>query len=151
VAFEIAYQLQRNGEEVTFLALISTSTPDHIRNIRPNLTKFHRTLYNILERIELEIDNLSFLSARKKVIHILDRIIRTKNMFQYKLEDFLNKLFSMLHLRYKWHTRGYTLEKSVDLSDDAYMAYHPKPLKNEVHIIRVSRQKRELVFNPAFG
>jgi len=151
VAFEMAHQLQRDGEEVAFLALISTSTPDHLRNIKPRLTGFHRTFFNILERIELEIDNMSVLSARRKAIHILDRLIRTNNMLQYKLEDFFDRLFPMLHLRYKWHTRGYTLEKSVELSDDAYMAYHPEPLKNQVHLIRVSRQKGELLFDPALG
>lgn len=67
------------------------------------------------------------------------------------LEDLLDKLFAMLHLKYKWHTRGYTLEKSVALSDDAYMAYHPKPIKNEIHLIRVSRQKREILFDPSLG
>lgn len=151
VAFEMAHQLQRDGEEVAFLALISTSTPDHLRNFKPHLTAIHKKIYNILERVELEIDNMSILSAREKLLHIIDRTIRTKNLFRYRFEDFLDKVFTKLHLKYKWHTSGYTIEKSVDLSDDAYMAYQPKPLKNRVHLIRVSRQKRELSFDAALG
>jgi acyl transferase domain-containing protein/thioesterase domain-containing protein len=151
VAFEMAQQLQHDGEEVAFLALISTSTPDQLRNIKPHLTAIHKKIYNILERVELEIDNMSILSTREMFLHIIDRTIRTKNLFRYRFEDFLDKLFSKLHLKYKWHTSGYTIEKSVDLSDDAYMAYQPKPLKNRVHLIRVSRQKRELLFDPALG
>ena len=151
VAFEIAHKLQRDGDEVAFLTLISTSTPDHLRNIRPGLTALHRIFFNILERTELEIDNLSALSAREKAIHLRDRIVRTRNMFQYRLEEMLDQLFSRLHWKYKWHTRGYTLEKSVNLSDDAYMAYHPRPLKNQIHLFRVSKQKRELLFDPSLG
>ncbi|MCK4826198.1 hypothetical protein KA005_61215, partial [bacterium] len=130
MAFEMAQQLQSEGEEVVFLALISTSTPDHLRNSKPNLNIFHRVFDRILERIELELNNLSVLEPKAKMLYIHQRIDRTLQKFQYRSEDLLDRLFSLFHLKYKWHSRVYILEKSVDLTDDADMEYRPKPLRN---------------------
>lgn len=107
--------------------------------------------YRILERIELELNNLSVLEPKAKMSYVLQRIERTLQKFQFRSEDLLDRLFSLFHLKYKWHSRVYILEKSVDLTDDAYMEYKPKPLKNRILLFRVSKQKRELSFDPILG
>jgi len=67
VAFEMARQLESEGEKIALLALISTVTPSHLKNEVPNLTFFHKLLYRLVERIELEFDNLSVLNKKEKL------------------------------------------------------------------------------------
>jgi len=151
VAFEMAQQLQAEGEQVAFLALISTSTPAQLRNIKPNSNIFVRLIYRILERIELELNNLSVLERKAKLSYIFQRIDRMLQKSQFRSEDLFDRLFSLFHLKYKWHSRVYLLEKSVELTDDAYMEYRPKPLRNRILLFRVSKQERELTFDPTLG
>ena len=70
---------------------------------------------------------------------------------QFKCENLLDRLFSLFHVNCKWHSRLYKLQKSVELTDDAYMEYNPKPLRNRIVLFRVSKQKKELSFDPTLG
>ena len=151
VAFEMAHQLQNRGEQVAPLILISTSTPDHLRRLKPNISVPQKALYRCLDRFQLEIDNLSVLGFRGKLRHLLDRFTRTYGDIQYGSERLLDIVFSRFSRDFKWHTRDYALKRTVDLTDNAYMAYDPKPLENTIHLVRVSKQKRELVFDPSLG
>jgi phthiocerol/phenolphthiocerol synthesis type-I polyketide synthase E len=151
VAFEMAQQLQNAGEDVAFLVLISTSTGDHLRSLKPGLHISRLLWYKILDRIELEMDNISFMTAKAKFLYMLDRTIRILNAIQFKLEHVLDLLFAHLQIEYRWHSRAYILHKSVDLSDDSYMSYRPKPLENELYLFRVSKKRHELTVDPVLG
>ena len=153
VSYEMAQQLMRNGEEVGSLILISTSTPDQLRNVKPGMKGLKRLFARVLERIELEVDNFSKLSPKGRKFYILDRIKRSHLRTQIRIEGKLDNLFSFLGLNFRLHSRSYILQTSVDHSNEAFGAYDPKPYPESFHLFRVTRcqWERQLNFEPLLG
>ena len=62
LAYEAAQQLRAQGEEVALLAMIQTAFGDYGRR-RPGVTFFHRLLYRLIKRVDLEWSNVTALAA----------------------------------------------------------------------------------------
>lgn len=153
VAYEIAQQLINEGDEIGLLVLVSNATPDQMRKTIPNLTKYKQFAFKVLERIELEMDNLSGMSSRNRKNHIIDRIIRLRIAVQTNFEAFIDNCFSALGFSYNYHSRTYILKKSVSHTNLAYAVYEPKPITCPIHLIKVTRplRERELMFDKYWG
>lgn len=153
VSYEIAQQLIKNGEEVASLILISTSTPDQLRNVKPGITFLHHLIYRLRERIELEMDNMSALNTRMKFHYIFDRVSRSRYRLLIRTEGLLDKIFSAFNLEFKWHSRAYILQTSVDNSNTAFGDYQPKPINIPFHLFRVKKLQwgYELTYDPYLG
>jgi phosphopantetheine--protein transferase-like protein len=128
VAYEMARQLIDRKERVSFLSLISTRTPQNIRQLR-SAASCSEIFFDLLrERFGLELNNLSYLSRQGKLGHARERISRLRHMAKVHGEKLSSRLLSSLGYKLKHHSRDFILHRSVDLSREAFFQYQPKPV-----------------------
>ena len=151
VAFEMAQQLLREGEEIAFLAMISSSTPNHLRNTLPHLSTIHNQIYRFIERVELEFSNIAPLEFNEKKTYIFERIRRTLSLIMISTEKLVDPLYSKLRSNNGWHSFAYNLQTLADKMDRAHMQYEPKFYPGHLTLFRVSRQPRRIHFEPYLG
>lgn len=151
VAYEMSQQLSAEGEKIALLAMISCSTPDHIRSIPSKMNLFRKCLYTALERIELERDNLSSLGYRAKSRYMQERMYRLLALIRLRLEGMFDSLLERAGIENRWRSRAFILHRSVQLSDQAYMAYTPKPTTTRIVLFRVSHPTRMRKADPTLG
>jgi thioesterase domain-containing protein len=72
-------------------------------------------------------------------------------MWQVKSEKAAEFFLGRLNFSGKWHSRAYILQRSVDLSDDAYMSYKPLPLDIKILLFRVSERTQMRMDDPYLG
>ncbi|MFX0203315.1 MAG: alpha/beta fold hydrolase, partial [Candidatus Hodarchaeota archaeon] len=148
VAFEMAQQLVAEGERVAFLALISTSTPDQLTKTLPF---FQRLIYRFVERIGLEVSNISVLDPKAKISYMEDRIRRFTTLLQVRAEGLIDLLFSRFGLNDSWHSMAFTLQTLIDATNRAYLAYVPKVYPGRLFLFRVSKPGRVFFRDPFLG
>jgi phthiocerol/phenolphthiocerol synthesis type-I polyketide synthase E len=151
VAFEMARQLEAMGDSVAFLAMISTYTPDHLKREIPGMTTARRLLYNVLERVELEIDNLSTFNMKERLYYIGDRLRRMELTCAVIYQDLADFLQRVLHLKPYRHSRRYFLEKTRKAQSRAFYAFNPSTIKTKITLFRTSAQPRSLIYDPTLG
>jgi thioesterase domain-containing protein len=143
LAFEMAQQLKRDGEEVALLALISTLTPDYSKNIYSNRANFRGLLYKIYERIDLELNNISVLDPQAKLTYFLSRIRRLISLLLVKGERLSERLF-IKNSNNKNHSQSYLLEVIDDYHERAFYEYCPRPYSGNLTLFRVSKQRKHV-------
>jgi len=151
VAFEMAQQLIRKDEEVALLAMISSSTPSHLKNTLPNITAAHHQLCRLLERLELEFSNLITLGMKEKTTYVWERVRRALSLLMIRTEGLVDPLVSNLRMNNDWHSFAYNLQTLVDNMDKSYMQYVPKFYPGSLTLFGVSNQPRRLVSDPYLG
>lgn len=151
ITFEMIHQLQNNGDKVAYVVMISTSTPDHLRSQQPHITAFQRSIYRFIERIELELSNLSALTLKEKKTYIGNRTRKMLEITQVHTEDVIDKFSSKFYVKKSGHSREYNLHKLIELTDKAYMDYDPKPYQDSMVLIRPNKQPRERSTDPTLG
>jgi len=140
-AFEMAHQLLQEGEDVALIFLISTATPQHLKEKEVTLGLARKIWYRILDRAQLELDNLSLLPPKGTCTYLYERLLLAMGLAQVRAEDIATRVLTKAGISPKSHTRAYILQKSVDLSDDAYMAYWPRPLQKPLLVFSVRSLK----------
>jgi phthiocerol/phenolphthiocerol synthesis type-I polyketide synthase E len=151
VAFEMAQQLVAEGERVPLLALISSPTPKHLKNIIPSLTVFHHLIYRFIERVELEFSNLSVLESKEKISYIKQRFERLVSLISVRAEGVTHSVFPRLGLEIERHSFAYDFEILIKALEKVYMGYSPRIYPGRLTLFRVSKQTRRLPFDPALG
>jgi len=151
VAYEMAGQLEAEGEKVGFLALLSTCTPHHLSREIPKLTRVRSLWYNLLERCELEMNNLSVLTTSERLSYVLDRARRVSLYAKVTGERWMERLSIGARLGDRRHTRRYILEQTRLEQAKAFYDFQPKPIRTGVTLIRTSRQPRSLEKDPTLG
>ena len=151
VAFEMARQLEEEGNKIGLLAMISSSTPQHARNNSHDIAVYRRWFYRFLERAELEMSNMSVLEGKKKMAYLKDRISRVWLVLLLKVEDFNGWLYSRLMGKPFKHSRPYILEKMRAYQNEAFFEYKPLPIKTPIFLFRTSKRPRHLSKDPTLG
>ncbi|RJR43848.1 MAG: acyltransferase domain-containing protein [Desulfobacteraceae bacterium] len=129
VAYEVARQLIDRKEKVSFLSLISTRTPQSLRNLRFSVSLPGVFIDLLRVRFGLEIDNLSHLSWPEKLGYLRDRLSRLGHMAKVHGERLSSCLLSSFGITMKRHSRDFILHWSVEFSREAFLQYRPKPLE----------------------
>ena len=151
VAYEMARQFEAEGEDVGVLVLISTSTPQHLFREIPNLTRLQSVWYKLIERVELEADNLSVLNTKEKLSYVLERARRVSLYLQIAAERCLDRLSVKTNSGAPRHTRRFILEQTRLEQDRAFYLFQPKPIRTQVTLFRPARQPRCLEKDPTLG
>lgn len=151
IAYEMARQLEAAGEKIGFLGLVSTYTPDHLGSEIPGMNALKRLLFSVIERFELEWDNLSVLPAAQKLSYFGERARRAWLLAGVEYERWLDLLFSKMRLGPYRHTRRYVLEQTRVEQSKAFYRYKPLPIKSTITLFRASQQPRNLVADSSLG
>jgi phthiocerol/phenolphthiocerol synthesis type-I polyketide synthase E len=151
VAYEMARQLIDKNEKVNFLTLISTRTPQNIKNSLSTASLPKKVLGTIGERVALELNNMSFLNFREKSGYVRDRIARLAHMTKLRCEKIADGIFHSAGLTMKWHSRDYILQKSVDYTNLAFFNYQPQPIKADIALFSVNKHPIYSIENETMG
>jgi acyl transferase domain-containing protein len=151
VAYDMARQLEAEGEAIGFLGMVSTYAPDHLKREISGLSSLRRLLFRVLERLELEWDNLSALNTREKMSYVGERIRRAWLLSTVLGERWMSALHAKLNRGPYRHTRRYILEQTRIEQSKAFYRYRPLPIKSRITLFRASHQPRSLVADPTLG
>ncbi len=149
LAYEAAQQLRAQGEEVSLLAMIQSASGDYGRR-RPGVTFFHRLLYRLIKRVDLEWSNIAALPPRARISHVASRAKRPLTIAHLKAETVLDRWLAEGNLK-GWHSLAYRLEAVGKHHVQAAMSYSPKPYPEKVTLFRASKQPLEIVPDPTMG
>lgn len=151
LAFEMTRQLESAGDQVAFLGMISTYSPDYANHPVAGISDFKKALYGFFERMELEIDNLSALTLKEKISYFGDRMRRFAlicRVIYEDLADLFKRIFSQKPYK---HSRRYNLEQTRAEQAKAFFEYKPSPVKTAITLFRTSKQPRSIIFDPSLG
>ena len=110
-----------------------------------------KAYYRLIERMDLEIDNLAALTLKEKFAYFGDRMRRLSLICRAIYED-LADLFKRIQSQKPYqHTRRYNLEQTRAAQAKAFFEYTPSPIKTAITLYRTSKQPKSLVFDPSLG
>ena len=152
LAYEAAQQLRAQGEEVALLAMIQTAFGDYGRR-RPGVTFFHRLLYRLIKRVDLEWSNVTALAPSARVPHLASRAKRLFTIAQLQTEAMIDMMDSWLagFNRRDWHSLAYRLEAVGKHHVQAALSYRPKPYPDKVTLFRATKQPLDIVPDQTMG
>ena len=151
IAAEMTKQMEANGDRIAFLGMINTYEPSYLNRDVHRINKIQKIIYKLLERIELEIDNLSVLDLKEKISYMADRFRQIGLICRISYEDFMQTAAGIIHLKKYHHSRRYILEKIRQAQSKAFFEYKPSLVKSKITLFRVSRQPRSLIRDEALG
>ncbi|NIP26446.1 MAG: amino acid adenylation domain-containing protein [Phycisphaerae bacterium] len=149
VAFEMAQQLQAQGEEVALLAMVQSTHSSYPRYL-PNITWFRRLIYRIIERIDLEVSNFLEVETKAKWPYLATRAKRAITIIQAKVEKIIAALLPQFQ-GHIVHSQAYTLETLKEAHAEAYRNYKAKPYQGYVMLFRAKKQPLGIYPDPKLG
>jgi thioesterase domain-containing protein len=140
VAYEMAQQINAQGEEVAALIFIEGYYRDRKKpGSAPDPSKFRQFIYFIINKINLEKTNLSVRGTKEKLTYICSRAKRTIEKSWVKIQKILDQIFSTFNLRNQ-HSLHHNFEILHRLHIKALREYEAKPYSGRVVILK-ARQK----------
>ena len=149
IAYEMAQQLQEEGEEIALLVMIQTRHQNYY-TYPPKTTRLHRWIYRSMDRIHYEGSNFVKPGLKTKMIYIGDRIERLREIVQSQIERKLETIFGQSESKFA-HSLVYALEKVAWMNRQAFWNYEAKPYRGHVAIFRASHQPRGIIPDPTLG
>ena len=150
IAYEIAQQLQEQGENVALLAMIQSTHPNYPK-YKSNTTPIHRFLFRAFQRLDLEYSRIKEISSFKgkagRVLGRLTAIFTLMFIFCEKLLTWPAEKAG-LHLP---HTRAYELKSLEGFRTMAYAQYCPQPYEGDAVIISAEKQPLGIEPDPTLG
>jgi thioesterase domain-containing protein len=149
LAFEMAQQLLASGEKVGLLAMIQSIHPNH-QKILSEDTAFHRLVYQIMRRIDLEVNTLLEVKPNARLPYIASRIRRVANVSLKKgirmISPFLSRSGPLAE-----HSIEDTLEALGETHLEANKAYKPSNYPGKATLLRASKQSWGIRPDPTLG
>ncbi|MGB7208328.1 MAG: amino acid adenylation domain-containing protein [Pyrinomonadaceae bacterium] len=151
VAFEIAQQLQRQGEKIALLALLDTGTPDYPKML-PNTTAFRLKVYQLIRRAQHHNDSLSAFSAKEKADYVLEKLKKVKLKYRRKVRDSYKKAIRKFYGVTKGTNAIPTSYIQIeDLIWKAGQKYSPEVYPGNMTLFRASIQPLGIQPDPTLG
>ncbi len=150
-AFEIAHQLQRQGEKIALLALFDTGTPDYPKML-PTTTAFRSKLYEMIRRIQHHRDSLMAFSAKERADYILDKLKKVKLQYRRKINNIYKKAVRKFYLKTKG--TGSIPKNYIQIEDQiskAGLKYSPRVYSGKMTLFRASHQPLGIKPDPTLG
>jgi len=149
LAFEIAQQLQDQGEEVALVAMIQSRRPEYFEYV-PGTTFIHRFVYRIIERADYELHNLCGVGPKTQIAYLWQRSERVLEKLQFKLGSVIKPFLFKLNMNIT-HSQTYIYEALAKAHDQAWFNYKSCPYSGSVVIFRTEKQPLGINPDPTLG
>jgi acyl transferase domain-containing protein/thioesterase domain-containing protein len=149
IAYEMAQQLQAEGEEVALLAVIQ-ARHRNFWQYSPNATWVHRLIYRIVDRIDYEVYRLSQLEPRAKLSYIWQRIQRVVTVGRVKIEGLIRSSNAVFNTNIA-QSQAYSLEAVAAAHRKSQKSYEPQPYNGRVALFRARKQPSGVNPDPILG
>ena len=151
IAFEMANQLEQQGERIAFLGIISTATRQYLETLQPGINVFKNIFYKVKLRTGIEWTNLNALDRAYKILYIKDRFSIIISKVKFRLEDTIAEIHQRFVKSGYKHSRKYQLEKLKNIHNQAYFDYEFPVIRTKVTLFRPEKQHMGLVPDPSLG
>ena len=151
VAFEIARQLQDQGEEVGLLAMLHTESRVYPQPL-PHISSWQHKAYYLWRRLKLELTNLAVRDRKQKIAYLKERVQHTLEVAQVRLAQ--SPRLSLGINRYLLPDQDsitYKMEGVKAANTRAFWDYQPKPYHGPVVIFSASEECRGIQLDPLLG
>ena len=139
-AFEMARQLEAQGEKVALLALLDTGTSDYPRYL-PGTTRLRARAYELTRRVQHHRDSLGMLDKREKVAYVLDKTEKMRKQYRRKINNAYKKLMRKFFLEFRG--KGSIPSNLIQLEDQiegAGKRYKPQIYGGRMTLFRAATQ-----------
>jgi aspartate racemase len=145
VAFEMAQQLKREGEDIALLVMFDTIGPNYLESIGSNYKKDKSRLIHFLDNISFRINEIRALKPKGKILYIRN----------YVTDKLLNRfywipclLYRMLRRPIPHHLRYFYIEQ---VNIKALRKYKPGKLSGKFTLFRCPTQPEGIYSDPMQG
>ncbi len=136
VAFEMAQQLQAQGQEVALLVMVHNPLPGYPRPL-PGCSAMQQKIYRLRARFDREWCNFYEVAPSQKAAYLVERGQSMWQRLQIKFESRFDPLLRRLGVA---HSQVYEKEVLADAHLKAYAAYSAKAYAGNVLLIRAQKQ-----------
>ena len=150
LAIEAAHQLCAQGEEVSLVVLIDSSTRAYPKYL-PETNSVRRWFSTWTARLELEWRALAGKPHGRKLAHFLARSRRVGALARARAEMLLDKWPVLRRNFLQKHSMTYYWELLARAHGRAWAAYQPKPYDGKVLFLRSQRQPGGTYPDPLLG
>ena len=151
ISFEMARQLESEGEKIAFIGIISTTTPEYLQNYKEGITFSQKLYYKLSERMKLELNNLSTLGAKDRTRYFKYKARQVLDMFWVRIEAVIWRLFNLHNVNKAMHSRVYNMHKLGSFQNAAFFEYRFRPIKSKITVFRPSNLYLALKDDPTLG
>ena len=149
VAFEMARQLERQGQSVGMLALFDTYGPNYPVYLAP-ATSIKRKLYRIAQRVHHHWSDLRLLPNGKRLAYIAAKAHKARNQFRRKWKRNRNDI-ARKFLEKTGRPLPVQLRKTQNSISLALSRYQFGPYSGNIILYRASNQPIGIEPNPTLG
>ncbi len=149
VAYEMAQQLNNQGDEVALLVLVETAHPD-FPEFLPNISAVQKMIYLILHRLDLEMSNFLEVKSWAKITFTIARVKRLWFQLLVLIENMMEKTIGKTGYKLP-HSQAYYIDKLSQSHIKAYEDYLPKSYNGHtVHFV-AAKQPRGIYKDYSLG
>jgi thioesterase domain-containing protein/acyl carrier protein len=149
LAFEMAQQLQRDGQKVALVAMIESNHPSGFE-FPPNSTALRRLIYSVIDRVRYEIMAFRSLENKDKLSHLLKKFSTALAFTQVKIEKLIEWFLAKFRLSVR-HSWSYKMAALAEANEKALLSYEPRPYRGRVAIFSASKQPLGIYPDPSLG
>ncbi|QQS42021.1 MAG: hypothetical protein IPM63_03485 [Acidobacteriota bacterium] len=148
-AYEVALQLEEQGEEVALVALIDTYAPGYPTLARGS-SKFKRKLFAKYDRAAHHVDTLRILESGQRWPYVKSKAEKAFNSYRRKYRDLKKRLKREVleRLGRELTDELKDVQSNIQIASRAYQA---RPYSGRVVLFRASKQRRGIVKDDTLG
>ncbi len=150
-AFEIARQLDAQGERVAMVALLDTGTPNYPK-LLPTTTVFSSKFYHFVRRVQHQRDSLRLLNFQEKVKYLKGKLANVRKKYRRKINNNYKKAVRKFYTEFKG--KGSIPASYIQIEDQIWRAgqkYVPEVYSGKVTLFRASNQPLGIHPDPTLG
>ena len=148
LAFEMARQLESEGETVSLVALMDAPTPDHFKQRQKLLKKagsMRLFWKRVGARVDLELGNLRMLPPRQRLAYLRTRVGRVVRRIG------LSAKYKYRAIRMMFSPRLSDLRREAQLSLQRFFVYRPQAYHGRLTLFRAAKQPEGRDYDPTLG
>ena len=136
VAYEMAQQLSKAGEEVALVLMVENPRPE----VEPVLAPLPvRLLNRVRTRLTMEWSNVVEIPSSRRTRFLIERMSRLALHFVVRVEVALARILDRSGVSLP-HSRAFRQELVAAVHSKAYAQYQPEPYSGPVTLVRAARQ-----------
>lgn len=149
MAFAMAQQLRKAGEEVALLALVDAGHQEYPQ-YPESASSVDRLRSKLKSRIAFEWESATSEGLASVWPHIQARFTRTKDIVQIKAEHKLHSFAPKVGLSFR-QSQLYIQERLEQVHDRAYYGYHPESYDGDMVLFRAEHQPPGIIRDDSMG
>jgi FkbH-like protein len=150
IAFEMACQLETQGEGVSLLALFDTYAPGYPKK-KPNSNDFKSKFSNVFNRIKRVYEQISLIETPREKMAFCKKQVQKFRMKSKRKKAWRENQFDIAYAKASGRELPVDIQRNHLAIQHALDTYNPKVFKGEMTLFRAAMQPNDVIFEPDLG